>query len=39
MLHTGTFEQNSFHSNTIHTAQGLAEISKKAKMHKKLEPV
>ena len=34
MLHTGTFEQNSFHS-PIHPAPGTARISKEAKMHKK----
>ena len=31
IIHTGTFDQNSFHS-TIHSAQGVAGISKEVKM-------
>ena len=38
IIHTGTFDQNSFHS-TIHSAQGMVGISKEAKMHDKLESV
>ena len=38
VLHTSTFDQNSFHS-TVHPAPGMAGVSKEAKMHDKLENV
>ena len=36
--HTGTFDENSFHSN-IHSAPRKAGVSKEAKMDEKFEPV
>ena len=38
LLHTSTFDQNSFHS-TVHPAPGMTGVSKEVKMHDKLEIV
>ena len=38
VLHTSTFDQNSFYS-TVHLAPGMTGVSKEVKMHDKLEIV
>ena len=38
LLHTGIFDQNSFHSTT-YSAPGMASIFKEAKLHGKFECV